>query len=254
MPEPKTSAPPTRAVALALEHVGKTYFRQGQRVEALRDISLQIENGEFIVLLGQSGCGKSTLLRLIAGLDDDFDGFIEAAPGARSIVFQEHRLFPWLTTEQNIELALYHAPLTAAQKRAAVSAQLALVGLSGFAQAYPHELSGGMAQRAAIARALAGDPSLFLLDEPFGALDAFTRHHIQQELQRIWLERRMATVMVTHDIEEAVFLADRIVVIEPHPGHIGGIIEVTLPRPRERTSAAFLEIKHRLLGGLVPLS
>jgi ABC-type nitrate/sulfonate/bicarbonate transport system ATPase subunit len=243
--------------ALSLRNVGKTYRIEGQDLPVLQRIGLEIGRGEFLGMVGASGCGKSTLLRLIAGLDDRFDGdiLIDGAPVAgpgveRSLVFQDHRLFPWLSVTDNIGLGLDSLDLSRREREARIAEQLELVGLTGFAQAWPHQLSGGMAQRAAIARALVSRPDILLMDEPFGALDSITRAHMQEELLRIWRERRITVVIVTHDVDEAVFLSDRVVVMEPRPGRVQSVIEVDLPRPRERTGTAFNQIKQRVLGQL----
>jgi ABC-type nitrate/sulfonate/bicarbonate transport system ATPase subunit len=243
--------------ALSLRNVGKTYRIEGQDLPVLQRIGLEIGRGEFLGMVGASGCGKSTLLRLIAGLDDRFDGdiLIDGAPVAgpgveRSLVFQDHRLFPWLSVTDNIGLGLDSLDLSRREGEARIAEQLELVGLTGFAQAWPHQLSGGMAQRAAIARALVSRPDILLMDEPFGALDSITRAHMQEELLRIWRERRITVVIVTHDVDEAVFLGDRVAVMEPRPGRVQSVIEVDLPRPRERTGTAFNQIKQRVLGQL----
>ncbi|WP_066269592.1 ABC transporter ATP-binding protein [Hydrogenophaga palleronii] len=243
--------------SLSLRNVGKTYSIDGQNLPVLQRIGLEIPRGEFLSIVGASGCGKSTLLRLIAGLDDRFDGDIliegrpVAGPGVeRSLVFQDHRLFPWLSVTDNIALGLDSLDLSRREREARIQEQLELVGLTGFAQAWPHQLSGGMAQRAAIARALVSRPDILLMDEPFGALDSITRAHMQEELLRIWRERRVTVVIVTHDVDEAVFLGDRVAVMEPRPGRVQNVIEVGLPRPRERTGAAFNHIKQRVLAQL----
>ncbi|WP_437716264.1 ABC transporter ATP-binding protein [Sorangium sp. So ce448] len=225
-----------------IRDVSKKYVVKDKPLEVLRGIGLTIHPGEFISVVGTSGCGKSTLLRLLVGLDGDYEGDIlvggarvEGTSLDRGIVFQEHRLFPWLTIEQNVALGLESSAWTGAEKARAVDEHLELVGLSGFKRAYPHQLSGGMAQRAAIARGLVNRPGILLLDEPFGALDALTRAKLQQELQRIWQEEKVTMILVTHDVEEAVFLGDRVVVLEPRPGRIKQVVPVGAPRPRSRT-------------------
>ncbi|MDH7799799.1 MULTISPECIES: ABC transporter ATP-binding protein [unclassified Beijerinckia] len=245
------------APALTVEHVSKRFVSRADTVVALDDVSLTLEPNESLGIVGRSGCGKSTLLRLVGGLDPDFEGRIRfedqdiVGPGLdRGIVFQDHRLFPWLTISQNVGIALHEADMPEAQKRRRVAEHIELVGLSGFGDAFPHQLSGGMLQRAAIARALAADPRLLLLDEPFGALDAFNKIHLQQELLRIWRMRNIPMILVTHDLEEAIYLCDRIVVLSPRPGRIQSIVPVTLPRPRDRTSAEFTCIRKELLGQL----
>ncbi|WP_437289440.1 ABC transporter ATP-binding protein [Sorangium sp. So ce406] len=225
-----------------IRDVSKKYVVKDESLQVLQGIGLTIHPGEFISVVGTSGCGKSTLLRLLVGLDSDYQGDIlvggarvEGTSLDRGIVFQEHRLFPWLTIEQNVALGLENSTWTAAEKARAVDEHLELVGLSAFKRAYPHQLSGGMAQRAAIARGLVNRPGILLLDEPFGALDALTRTKLQQELQRIWQTEQITMILVTHDVEEAVFLGDRVVVLEPRPGRIKRVVPVDVPRPRSRT-------------------
>jgi sulfonate transport system ATP-binding protein len=242
---------------LSIRNLTKEFKVDGNPLVALEDIDLVIEPGKFVALVGPTGCGKSTLLRTIAGLEQDFDGKImlddEPITGtslARGIVFQDHRLFPWLTVEDNVGLALTNSKLNRVTKRKLVDEHLALVGLGGFERAYPSQLSGGMAQRAAIARGLVNRPDILMLDEPFGALDALTRARLQGELQRIWTQEGITMILVTHDVEEAVFLGDRIVVMAPRPGRVREVIEIKLPRPRERTSMDFMRTKARILASL----
>jgi len=245
------------ANGLSLQHISKQFNAPPGNVAALQvldDIDLDIAPGAFISIVGASGCGKSTLLRLILGLDGDYQGRIlldgAAISGTgleRGIVFQDHRLFPWLTVEQNVAVGLKNAPLSAQQKHDSVREHIALVGLERFAQAYPRQLSGGMAQRVAIARGLVNRPRVLLLDEPFGALDALTRNRLQNELQRIWAQERITMVLVTHDVDEAVFLGDRVVVMQPHPGRIRRVLDVDLPRPRQRSDSAFIALRDDLL-------
>ncbi|WP_133645619.1 ABC transporter ATP-binding protein [Paraburkholderia flava] len=235
-------------------HVSKRYAQRDTTLAVLDDITLRIRPGEFVSIVGASGCGKSTLLRLIAGLDTDYDGTIRVAGERvrdtslqRGIVFQDHRLFPWLTAAQNIQAALRNAPLSAKEKRDAVAEHIALVGLNGFEDAYPHQLSGGMAQRVAIARGLVNRPRVLLLDEPFGALDALTRGRLQNELQRIWEHERITMILVTHDVDEALYLGDRVVTMAPRPGRIERIVDVALPRPRERSDPRFVQLRDAVL-------
>ncbi|WMY07031.1 ABC transporter ATP-binding protein [Paraburkholderia phenoliruptrix] len=235
-----------------IDHVSKHYAA----LPVLDDISLRIRAGEFVSVLGASGCGKSTLLRLMAGLDTDYTGEIRVAGDRvrdtslqRGIVFQDHRLFPWLTAAQNVLAALRNAPLSLYEKRQAVAEHIALVGLEGFENAYPHQLSGGMAQRVAIARGLVNRPRVLLLDEPFGALDALTRARLQNELQRIWEHERITMVLVTHDVDEALYLGDRVVTMAPRPGRIKRIAEVNLPRPRDRADPRYVALRDQLLAG-----
>ena len=239
---------------LGIKSLYKKYEVKGQELLVLEDINLQIEPGEFVSIVGSSGCGKSTLLRLVIGLEEGYDGEI-ALDGKRisgtsldrGIVFQEHRLFPWLTVEQNIGVGLLNSRLTEGQRRQAVREHIALVGLQRFEKAYPYQLSGGMSQRVAIARALVNRPEILLLDEPFGALDAMTRAHLQSELKRIWQSEGITMILVTHDVEEAVYLGDRVVVMEPRPGRIRKIIPVELTHPRDRSSSAFAQVKSLVL-------
>lgn len=240
--------------ALSLRAVGKTYAVEGQALPVLSDIDLDLRRGDFLSIVGASGCGKSTLLRLIVGLDDHFDGEIRVdgrlitGPGIeRGIVFQDHRLFPWLTVEANVGLGLDSLDVPAAECAERIQALLELVGLSGFAKAYPQQLSGGMAQRAAIARALVSEPEILLMDEPFGALDSLTRVYLQEELLRIWEARKVTVIIVTHDVEEAVFLSDTVLVMEPRPGRISRTVPVDLPRPRHRADPAFAALRQSIL-------
>ncbi|MES2205889.1 MAG: ABC transporter ATP-binding protein [Pseudomonadota bacterium] len=243
------------AGTLDIKHLSKHYpVRNKAPLSVLEDISLSIKPGEFVSIVGSSGCGKSTLLRLIIGLENDYVGDIQldghqivGTSLDRGIVFQEHRLFPWLTVEQNIGIGLLNADLSEASKRQTIQEHIALVGLEGFESAYPHQISGGMSQRVAIARALVNRPEVLLLDEPFGALDALTRTYLQQELHRIWEAEGITMILVTHDVEEAVYLGDRVVVMQPRPGRIKRIIDVPLPHPRDRASYAFSVLKEDVL-------
>lgn len=242
------------AGTLAIQALNKQYQVKGQALPVLDNISLTIRPGEFVSIVGASGCGKSTLLRLIIGLEADYQGEIlldgQRIVGTsldRGIVFQEHRLFPWLTVEQNVAIGVLNAPGSQAAKKESVQEHIALVGLKGFETAYPHQLSGGMSQRVAIARALVNRPEVLLLDEPFGALDALTRGHLQRELERIWQAEGITAILVTHDVDEAVYLGDRVVVMQPRPGRIKRIVDVPLARPRDRASTAFTSIKDDVL-------
>src|SRR5271166_5369994 len=215
---------------------------------ALKDILLTINPGEFVCIVGGSGCGKTTLLRIVAGLETEYEGavFLDGkkliGTGLdRGVVFQEHRLLPWLSVHDNVGFGL--ADLPPEERSRDVRHYIKLVGLDEFEGEYPHQLSGGMSQRVAIARALVGRPQVLLLDEPFASLDALTRMRMQQEILRIWEAERTTVVLVTHDIEEAVYLADRIVVMSPQPGSIKNILPVNLPRPRERTDREFARVR-----------
>lgn len=226
------------------------YFiqRDSEKLQILEDINFSVKKGEVICIVGSSGCGKSTLLRAICGLDTEHSGTVtidgEEVTGPdrrRGMVFQEHRLFPWLTVAQNVGYVLQG--LSKEEKREKVQKYIDLVGLHGFEKSYPRELSGGMAQRAGIARALVNKPSVLFLDEPFGALDAFTKISMQKELKRIQKKSDTTMLLVTHDIDEAVYLADRIIVMSERPGKIRQIVPVELTGHRDRNSYEFVEIR-----------
>ncbi|OGL12437.1 MAG: nitrate ABC transporter ATP-binding protein [Candidatus Rokubacteria bacterium RIFCSPLOWO2_02_FULL_72_37] len=224
---------------VVVDHVSKTYTdRRGHSVPALHDVSLTVESEEFLALLGPSGCGKSTLLNLVAGLTAPSAGGVhlegEPARGrsATAMVFQEFALFPWRTVQANVEFGLEEAGLGASERARRARAHIQLTGLAGFESKYPHQLSGGMRQRVGIARALAVDPAVLLMDEPFSALDAQTRQLMQEELLAIWERTRKTIVYVTHNIHEAVFMADRVVVLSRRPGRVLTMIPVALGRPR----------------------
>jgi sulfonate transport system ATP-binding protein len=243
---------------LQIDIVSKQFRVNGAALGALDSVDLSVAPGEFLTIVGASGCGKSTLLRLIAGLDTDFQGKVildgkrVTEPSLdRGLVFQEPRLFPWLTVAQNVALGLLNAGLSKAARNRTVSEHIALVGLTGFQHAYPHQLSGGMAQRAAIARGLVNRPGVLLLDEPFGALDALTRARLQDELQRIWAAEGITMLLVTHDVEEAVYLGDRVVVMAPRPGRVAATFDVPQPRPRDRTNPALARLRDRVMAALV---
>jgi ABC-type nitrate/sulfonate/bicarbonate transport system ATPase subunit len=216
-------------------------------------IELAIRHNEFVALLGRSGCGKSTLLNLVAGLLEPSAGEVRVkgrrvlGPGeGKGMVFQQHALFPWLTAQGNVEFGCKSRGLPAQERRERARQLLDLVGLQGFESRYPAELSGGMQQRVAIARALALDPDILLMDEPFGALDEFTRIEMQDELLRVWSSRRKTVLFVTHSIWEALVLADRVVVLASAPGRVAGIFEVELPRPRQRTDPHLIALYDRI--------
>jgi len=242
------------AGTLQIGQLSKQYVVNDETLPVLDHITLTVNPGEFVSIVGSSGCGKSTLLRLIVGLEADYQGELlldgQRIVGTsldRGIVFQEHRLFPWLNVEQNIALGLLNARFSEAEKAQSVREHIALVGLGGFETAYPHQLSGGMSQRVAIARALVSRPEVLLLDEPFGALDALTRAHLQQELHRIWQAEGITMILVTHDVEEAVYLGDQVVVMAPRPGRVRRIVPVGLAHPRDRAGLAFARIKEDVL-------
>ena len=240
--------------SISISGVSKHFVNPtGERITALDNVSLDIPAGSFVSLIGPSGCGKSTLLRLISGLipmDDGsltLDGTPIKVPGAdRGFMFQEHTLFPWLSIYDNIAFGL-RARGIYKQEKDRVDEFIEMVGLKDFEHSYPHQLSGGMCQRASLARALVGKPKVLLLDEPLGALDAFTRMNMQDEILRIWKETGMTAIMVTHDVDEAVYLSDKVVVMTPRPGRITGTLDIRLARPRARSSEDFLHYRAEIL-------
>jgi ABC-type nitrate/sulfonate/bicarbonate transport system ATPase subunit len=235
-------------------NIGKQFLSpDGAEVHALDDVSLVLSPGEMVSLVGPSGCGKSTLLRLVAGLEAPERGELWVGneriggPSAeRGLVFQDPNLFPWLTVRRNVQSGLV-ARGVLRERRHEVDEFLKLVGLEAFANSYPHQLSGGMAQRVALARALVNHPKVLLLDEPLGALDAFTRMRMQDEVLRLWRARGTTMLLVTHDIDEAIYMSDRIVIMTPRPGRVERVIDVELPRPRERNAPEFLALRARIL-------
>jgi len=237
---------------LTLERVGKTY---PNGVRALDGVSIEVEPGEIVAIVGGSGCGKSTLLRAVSGLDRPTQGMVQldddtiTEPHEKiGVIFQEPRLLPWLTVADNVGFGLEGRPK--AERAERVAKALARVGLTDKAGVWPRELSGGQAQRVAIARALVPCPEVLLLDEPFSALDAFTRVDLQDHLLSLWADLKLTLILVTHDVDEAIVLADRIIVMRPRPGRLADEIEVDLPRPRDRQSAAFDFAKRRVLAAL----
>jgi NitT/TauT family transport system ATP-binding protein len=233
---------------LRAEHVNMVFRRDGKETPVLQDINLDVGDGEFLCLLGPSGCGKSTLLNTMAGFLSPTSGQItvdgEAVRGPdprRIFVFQERGVFPWLTVEGNIEFGLFKLPRQERERR--IAHYIQLVGLVGFEKSYPPELSGGMKQRLEVARALAVNPDMLLLDEPFGALDSITRLIMRGELLRIWQAERKTIIFVTHDIDEAVQLADRVVVMSARPAHIQEIVTIDIPHPRDISSPRYLELR-----------
>ena len=245
--------PSTANPILDLRSVGKQFELQGQNIEALRDANLSVHKGEFVCLIGASGCGKSTLLRIVAGFETPTRGqalmwdMPITGPGPeRGMVFQDYGLFPWLTVRNNIAFGPTSRGLSSSEVKDKTEHFISLVGLQRFADAYPHQLSGGMKQRVAIARVLANDAEIVLMDEPFGALDAMTRERLQDELLEIWQRTGLTVLFVTHSIEEAIFLADRIVVMSPGPGRIESEIAVLLPRPRDVVAPDFNDMRRML--------
>lgn len=242
---------------LVLQNVGKRFEGNRESVEALSDINLEIEENELAVIVGPSGCGKSTLLNIVAGLEQASSGVVRlngreiTAPGAdRGMVFQSYTLFPWLTVQQNVEFGLKIKGVPAEERALKARHYIELVGLTGFQDALPKTLSGGMKQRVAIARALANDPEMLLMDEPFGALDAQTRSIMQDLLLSVWEKEKTTVLFITHDIDEAVLLADNVYVMSHRPGRIRAKIKVDIARPRDHritVSNEFTEIKKEIM-------
>jgi NitT/TauT family transport system ATP-binding protein len=241
-------------VLLEIKGVNKLFNADGKQMEALSNIDLVIGENEFICFIGPSGCGKTTLLRMIAGLEVPSRGNISlegqtiTGPSPeRGMVFQEYSLFPWRTVIDNVAFGLELKGISQEERYGRAKQYLKMVDLERFEKRYPHELSGGMKQRVAIARALVNKPKALLMDEPFGALDAQTRNIMQSELLRIWQEEMMTVIFVTHSVDEAIYLADRIVIMSARPGKIKDIIQIDLPRPRSRTSLEVNKIRDRIL-------
>lgn len=242
---------------LIIKNLHKTFAVNKAKVNVLDNINIEIQPGEFICIVGQSGCGKSTLLKIIAGLVECDSGTLQLAgkvihgPDINvGMIFQEHRLFPWLTVKENVALGLDSTPRD--ERNRIVSEYLELVHLTGFETAYPHQLSGGMAQRASIARSLVNNPKVLLLDEPFGALDALTRIQMQQEILTIWEKERPTMILVTHDIDEAIYLGDRVVVMSSRPGTILNIFHIAIPRPRDKADSLCANLKTAIYSYFTP--
>lgn len=245
----------TSTPAIAVENVTKQYgVTDRTTTTALADVSFRIEPGEFVTVIGPSGCGKTTLVRLIGGLEAPTAGqlrvngkLVEGPAPTRAMVFQDYRLFPWLTVRENVAFGLVERGVPDDKRTERVRRMLELVGLAEVGDAYPAELSGGMKQRVGLARALAVDPTILLMDEPFGSVDAQTRHRLQRELLDIWAEMEKTVLFVTHDIEEAVTLGDRVLVLTGSPGRIHDCVCIDLPRPRDRMADEFVEYTERLV-------
>ncbi len=241
---------------ISIKNVRKEFVNQDPakgNIVALDDLTLDVPSGAFISLIGPSGCGKSTLLRLIGGLDKPTGGTIEldgkpvTKPGSeRGFAFQGSNLFPWLTVEKNIAFGL-KAQHLAKKNKQDIEDYIKMTGLTGFEKSYPHQLSGGMQQRASLARSLVGHPTVLLLDEPLGALDAFTRMNLQDEILDIWSKNHMTMLMVTHDVDEAVYMSDRVVVLSPRPSKVVDNILIDLPRPRKRAQDTFQVYRSKIL-------
>lgn len=233
-----------------INNLTKIFEANGKKVTALDNINLNIEEGNFVSIIGGSGCGKSTMLRIIGGLENQYNGqvivngsSVTKASRDKGFIFQDHRLLPWLTVKENIQFSL---PDSQKNNIELIKENLELVGLSDFENAYPKQLSGGMAQRVAIARALSNKPKILLLDEPFGALDAITRMNLQEQILKIWRKEKITMIIVTHDIDEAVYLGSKVVVMTPRPGRIKKIIDVDLGTPRKRTGTVFNEAREKI--------
>ncbi len=240
-------------IAVQIQGVHKIFGSNKNQVVALKDISLDIGKEEFICVVGPSGCGKTTLLNLLAGFEPPTLGQVRAfgheikAPGPdRTMMFQDYALFPWLTVRGNIEYGLKRRGIGREERNHIIQHYVELIDLKGFERKYPHQLSGGMRQRVALARALAVNPSVLLMDEPFAALDSFTRERMQDELVRVWQREKKAVFFITHNIDEAIKLSDRIVVMSPRPGRIIDIIHLTTPRPRDVDSEENARIAHHV--------
>jgi NitT/TauT family transport system ATP-binding protein len=242
---------------LSIQNLKKTFPKEDGEMVAIQDFSLDVKQGEFVCILGPSGCGKTTLLRIIAGLETSTSGEILlndkkiTSPGSdRGMVFQEFALLPWRNVRRNMEFGLEIKKVSKDERRRISDRFIELVGLKGFENYHPYQLSGGMKQRVGIARALANDPAVLLMDEPFGALDAQTRNLMQKELLRIWQETKKTVIFITHSVDEACYLADRIVVMTTRPGMIKDIFNVTMPRPRDRASPEFAQLRKTILAEL----
>ncbi|OWV69665.1 sulfonate ABC transporter ATP-binding protein [Rhizobium sp. R634] len=247
-------APDIRRGEVTIRHLSKSYKLNGSHLQVLRDINLHIRSGESLAIVGASGSGKTTLLRVLAGLEESDTGEVQVdgktirGVGAeRAVIFQEPRLLPWLDVLDNVAFGLETRGLSREQARGRARHYVKLVGLQQFETAYPRQLSGGMAQRVGIARALAVQPEILLLDEPLGALDAMTKIGMQQELARIWRDEDVTTILVTHDLEEAIYLADRILILPREKGGEPRLIDIDLPRPRDRSAPEFVRHREELL-------
>jgi NitT/TauT family transport system ATP-binding protein len=242
-------------MTLTIEDLSKEFEQRDVRSPALVSINLEVQEKEFTCVLGPSGCGKTTLLRIIAGLEKAtsgkviIGGEIVTEPTPRlAMIFQDYSLFPWRTVLDNIAFGLEMKGMDETERKRVASHYLDLIGLCGFGKNFPYELSGGMRQRVAVARALAIDPAVLLMDEPFGALDAQTRNMLQKQLLEIWDKTKKTILFVTHSVDEAVFMADRIVVLTSRPGTIKEVVKIDLPRPRDRTSPDFAKVRRYVLG------
>ena len=244
-------------MSIEIKNINKSFDGRGMNLSVLEDINLTINDGELVCLLGPSGCGKTTLLRLIAGLDLPTSGeiiangeLVEKPSGDRAVIFQQYSLFPWLTVLQNVTFGLEISGGSKEENIQAAERYLKSVGLLEFKDSYPHELSGGMKQRVAIIRSLLNHSPILLMDEPFSALDMQNRHKLQEQLIGVWKRFENTIVFVTHDVDEAVYLADKIVLLDKNPGKIAEVISVDLERPRKRDSLEFLRIQESIIDKL----
>lgn len=249
-----TTATDIRRGEVSVQRVHKSFSLNGEQFDVFRDLNLHISAGQSIAIVGPSGCGKTTLLRILAGLEEPNAGDVlidgNAVHGLsreRAVIFQEPRLLPWLSVLDNVSFGLDVQGVSKREAQQRARKALALVGLSEFEKAWPRQLSGGMAQRVGIARALTVQPEILLLDEPLGALDAMTKITMQEELARIWAEENVTMILVTHDLEEAIYLADRVLVLPKHKGGEIRFIDVTLPRPRLRSQSEFVALRQQLM-------
>ena len=242
-----------KKISLKLEHISQSFITNNKVFDAAVDVSLEVDESEFLVILGPGRCGKTTLLNMIAGLEKPVDGQIlldgEELKGSDErigMVFQKRALMPWKTVMENVEFGLKIKGMDKTERRKIAQKYIDLVGLTGFEKAYPDQLSGGMKQRVSIARAYSNDPHILLMDEPFGALDAQTRYAMEEELQRIWQTEKRTVIFVTNNIEEALYLADRIVLLTECPAHVKAVYEVNLPRPRDTVDPEFLRLRKEI--------
>ena len=242
-----------KKISLKLEHISQSFITNNKVFDAAVDVSLEVYESEFLVILGPGRCGKTTLLNMIAGLEKPVDGQIlldgEELKGSGErigMVFQKRALMPWKTVMENVEFGLKIKGMDKTERRKIAQKYIDLVGLTGFEKAYPDQLSGGMKQRVSIARAYSNDPHILLMDEPFGALDAQTRYAMEEELQRIWQTEKRTVIFVTNNIEEALYLADRIVLLTECPAHVKAVYEVNLPRPRDTVDPEFLRLRKEI--------
>ena len=244
-------------MSIEIKNINKSFDGRGKNLSVLEDINLTIDDGEFVCLLGPSGCGKTTLLRLIAGLDNPTSGevvangeVVEKPSGDRAVIFQQYSLFPWLTVLQNVTFGLEMSGGSKEENIQAAERYLQSVGLLEFKDSYPHELSGGMKQRVAIIRSLLNHSPILLMDEPFSALDMQNRHKLQEQLIGVWKRFENTIVFVTHDVDEAVFLADKIVIMDKNPGRIAYVVDVDIERPRKRDSPEFIALQESIVKDL----